>query len=187
MAAGVSHARQREVKENRWRNPALDEKARRKLSRPRKHIDDPVLHSAIEKLGAGVSVPDLTPEEQEAHRAYRRRLRQARADEARAYYRRRYWEQMATEKGRDRAREQWKQQRERLAQREPNRRLIKARQAVGLSQGSLAEAVGVSQGAVSKWERFSTVPRSEGVRRRVEELLGKVWGIATTRKGATTR
>ena len=42
VSKGVSDARQRKVKEGRWRNPALDDEARRKLSRPRKHGDDPV-------------------------------------------------------------------------------------------------------------------------------------------------
>ena len=175
VAGGVSRARQQEVTEGCWHNPALSEEARRKLSRPRKHTDDPVLHSAMEKLTAGLPMADLTTEEQEAYRAYRRRLRRARADEVRAYYRRRYRVQMATEGGRARLREKWRQQRARLEQRVPNRRLIEARQAAGLSQAALARAVGVSQTAVSKWERFGAIPRSPEVRRRVEEMLGKVW------------
>jgi DNA-binding transcriptional regulator YiaG len=175
MAAGVSDARQREVEEGTWRNPALDNEARAKLSRPRKHSDDPVLHSALEKLGAGASVSDLTPEERDAHRAYRRQLRQARPDESRAYYRQRYRQEMATESGRGRQREKWRRQREQLEQREPNHRLVAAREGAGLSQADLADLAGVSQAAVSKWERFGVVPRSSTVRQRVEELLGKVW------------
>lgn len=64
--------RLREVKEGRWRNPALTAEARQKLSRPRKHSG--ALHRAIEKLGQGMSVSQLTEEEAEAHRQYRREL-----------------------------------------------------------------------------------------------------------------
>jgi hypothetical protein len=73
QARSASLGRRREVAEGRWRNPALSEGARVKLSRPRKHEGD--LHRAIEKLKQGRSVADLTPEEAEAHRAYRRRQR----------------------------------------------------------------------------------------------------------------
>ncbi len=64
-------ARLREVEEGRWRNPALSDAAREKLSRPRKHAG--LLHRVIEKLRGG-SVRGLTPEEAEAHRAWRREL-----------------------------------------------------------------------------------------------------------------
>lgn len=64
--------RLREVESGTWRNPAKSDEARQKLSRPRKHSG--ALADAIEKLRQGVSVADLTPEEQEAHRAYRRAL-----------------------------------------------------------------------------------------------------------------
>lgn len=57
-----------------WRNPALSQKARRKLSRPRT-IADPVLHRAYERLNAGAHMADLTPEEQDACRAHRRGAR----------------------------------------------------------------------------------------------------------------
>jgi transcriptional regulator with XRE-family HTH domain len=60
-------------------------------------------------------------------------------------------------------------------QRDPNARLIAARQAASLSQEQLARHLGVSQGAVSQWERYSAVPRDEELRWRVEELLGQVW------------
>ncbi len=175
VARGVSIARQREVREGRWRNPALDEEARRKLSRPRRHGDNLVLHSAIEKLGAGMSVFDLALEEQEEHRVYQRRLRQARIDDVRAYYRQHYRKRMSTEEGRAKEREKWQRQRERLAQGEPNRQLAEARRKVGLSQRALAQAVGVSPSLVSKWERFGVLPGSDTVRGQVEQLLGEVW------------
>jgi len=63
-----------EVEAGTWRNPALSDEAREKLSRPRKHFG--VLASALEKLHQGVPVAQLTPEEQDAHRAYRRELKQ---------------------------------------------------------------------------------------------------------------
>jgi hypothetical protein len=66
-------ARLREVREGRWRNPALDDAAREKLSRPRKHVG--IIHRVLEKLRLG-SVRDLTDEEREAHNAYRRDLAQ---------------------------------------------------------------------------------------------------------------
>lgn len=69
-------ARQRELHEGNWRNPALTDEAREKLSRPRKH--DGLLHRVIEKLRRG-SVKNLTPEEQEAHRVYRRSLQKKNA------------------------------------------------------------------------------------------------------------
>lgn len=65
--------RLREVTVGTWRNPALTDQARVKLSRPRRH--DGVIHSALEKLKQGGRIADLTTEEQEAHRAYRRDLR----------------------------------------------------------------------------------------------------------------
>ncbi len=63
--------RLREVAEGRWRNPALSQEARQKLSRPRKHSG--LLADAIDKLNAG-SMADLTEEERQAYREYRRRL-----------------------------------------------------------------------------------------------------------------
>lgn len=77
ISAGVSLARKAEVEAGTWRNPALDDEAREKLSRPRVHTDDPILHSAIEKLGRGLRVNRLTPDEQRAHRAWRRNQRRA--------------------------------------------------------------------------------------------------------------
>ena len=75
----LSAERKREVAEGRWRNPALDPAAREKLSRPRRHTDNPVLHRAVERLGAGASVADLTEEEKQTWREYRRRLQRERA------------------------------------------------------------------------------------------------------------
>jgi hypothetical protein len=72
QAERARKGRLREVDEGRWRNPAYGEDAREKLSRPRKHSG--ALASAIEKLGRGLSVADLTEEEREAHRAWRREL-----------------------------------------------------------------------------------------------------------------
>lgn len=80
-------ARLREVSEKRWRNPALDDKARRKLSRPRKHSG--VLARAIDKARTG-GMAALTPAEHRAYLKWRRELRLARIDDVRRYYRERY-------------------------------------------------------------------------------------------------
>jgi acyl-CoA reductase-like NAD-dependent aldehyde dehydrogenase len=61
------------VAAGRWRNPALTDAARAKLSRPRRHTG--ALHNALEKLKRGLRVADLTAEQQDAHRAYRRQQR----------------------------------------------------------------------------------------------------------------
>jgi len=90
IGAGVSRARKAEVEAGTWRNPALTDEARRKLSRPRKHGDNPLLHRALEQLKQGRRVADLTDAEAEAHRAYRRELLAARREEANAYARRYY-------------------------------------------------------------------------------------------------
>lgn len=80
--------RKREVESGVWRNPALSTEAREKLSRPRKH--DGALHSAIENLGRGVSLTELSDAERQAYSSYRRRQRMARRDDVNAYYRARY-------------------------------------------------------------------------------------------------
>jgi len=80
--------RRREVAEGRWRNPALSDGARAKLSRPRKHKG--LLHAVIEKLRRGMSVADLFPNEQATHRAYRKQLRDARREELNRQARERY-------------------------------------------------------------------------------------------------
>ncbi len=67
--------RRREVEAGTWRNPALPDEARKKLSRPRKHRG--LLHRVIEKLRHG-SVADLTEREKRVHRAYRRSLKRRR-------------------------------------------------------------------------------------------------------------
>jgi len=85
--------RLREVEARTWRNPALTDQARVKLSRPRRHSGP--LHSALEKLKQGARVADLTPDEQAAHRAYRREQQRSR------------WESM-TEEEKARRREQYR-------------------------------------------------------------------------------
>jgi hypothetical protein len=65
--------RLREVAEGRWRNPALSEEARQKLSRPRKHTG--ALHRAIEKLRGG-KMSDLSDEERSAWYEYRKQLKE---------------------------------------------------------------------------------------------------------------
>ncbi len=82
---------------------------------------------------------------------------------------------VTTTYGRAKVRENDQRRRERLAQREPNLRLVEARRKAGLTQQALAQAVGVSRGAVSNWERFGTSPHSDVVRGQIEELLGDVW------------
>jgi len=82
-------ARLREVKEQRWRNPALDPAAREKLSRPRRHADNPLLHRAFELMRQGIKARDLPPDVRAAHNAYQRQRAAARGDELRA--KRRAW------------------------------------------------------------------------------------------------
>ena len=110
--------RRREVKAGTWRNPALSDEAKDKLSRPRKH--DPALHAVLEKLKQGIRVSELTPEEQELHRAYRRELVATRRDEVNAGYRQRYRLRQASmsEEEHEAQRAKWREQ---------NRRRSKAR------------------------------------------------------------
>lgn len=70
IGLGVSRTWKARVRAGTWRNPALSPAARAKLSRPRRHAG--ALASAIERLCAGARVSDLAPEEQAAHRTYRR-------------------------------------------------------------------------------------------------------------------
>ena len=72
QAARARLGRQREVQAGRWRNPGLTDEARAINSLPEKHNGP--LAAAIERLKAGARVADLTPEQQEAYRAYRRGL-----------------------------------------------------------------------------------------------------------------
>ncbi len=110
--------RQREVQAGTWRNPALSDEAKEKLSRPRKH--DPALHVVLEKMKQGQRLADLTPEEKELHRTYRRDLRQARRKEVNAWYRNWYRQQQASlsDEEREAQRARWREQ---------NRRRSKAR------------------------------------------------------------
>ena len=109
IGAAVSRFRRAEVEAGTWRNPALSDEARAKLSRPRKHSG--ALHSALEKLKAGCSVSDLTDEEAEAHRAYRQKLRDARRDELNAANRERYRRRQAkmTDEERVAQRQKWRE------------------------------------------------------------------------------
>jgi len=65
--------RLREVERGTWRNPALSPEAKEKLSRPRKHTG--ALADALEKLGRGVKMAELTPEERIAFHEYRQCLK----------------------------------------------------------------------------------------------------------------
>jgi DNA-binding XRE family transcriptional regulator len=159
-----------------WQNPADAPGAREKLSQPRVHGDDPVLHAALEKLRQGLGVSGLTPEEAEAHRAYRRRLRTADPERARCSGRSAYRRRVSTPEGQERERWRWQQQYERLLARPANDRMRSARERAGLSQAALAALVGVSASLVSKWERHSVMPADEEARRKVEAVLGAdIW------------
>ena len=101
--------RLREVAEGRWRNPALTDEARKKLSRPRKHSD--VLHSAIEKLRT-MKMDELTIEERDAYHAYRSELRNARRDEINRLARERYHRRQSelSPEQRKKQRKKWRRQ-----------------------------------------------------------------------------
>lgn len=116
-------ARLREVREGHWRNPAVDDRARRKLSRPRKHRG--ALHRAIEKLRLG-SMDSLTDAERRAWTKYRRGLRQARLDEIRQHDRERYRLRQArlTPDEREEQRVRWREQNKRRKKR-PRKRVPK--------------------------------------------------------------
>lgn len=107
--------RQREVADGTWRNPALTDEARQKLSRPRKHDGD--LHAALEKLRTG-SMADLTDAEAAAHREYQRSLRDARKDEINQAARERYQKQQAalTDEEREQQRQKWRNANQRRTQ-----------------------------------------------------------------------
>lgn len=108
VGAGVSRARKAEVEAGTWRNPALTAEARRKLSRPRKHQGQ--LHSVLQKLKQGQKVRDLTPEEREIHREYRRTLAARRRNEINREARRRYKQRQEamTPKERQEQRRKWR-------------------------------------------------------------------------------
>jgi hypothetical protein len=118
QASGVSRARKAEVAAGTWRNPADSPEAREKLSRPRKHDDNPVLHRALEKLKSG-TVADLTDEEAEAHRVYRRNLGAAHRAEFNARERARYRRQQETmtDAEREAQRAKWREANRRRATR----------------------------------------------------------------------
>ncbi len=65
--------RLREVAAGKWRNPGLTPEARKVNSLPRKHSGP--LAEAIERLGRGERMENLTPGQAEAYRAYRKKLR----------------------------------------------------------------------------------------------------------------
>lgn len=101
-------ARTREVAAGRWRNPALDAKARKKLSRPRKHYGR--LHRALELLRAGVKARDLPEDLRKSHQRYRRRLAKRNGAQRRAWYREWYRKRQAalTPKQRAAQRAEWR-------------------------------------------------------------------------------
>jgi hypothetical protein len=101
--------RKREVAAGTWRNPARDDAARAKLSRPRRH--EGALHSAIEKLGRGLSMADLTDEEAAAYRARAAELRAARREEINRRARERYAARQAamTDEEREAQRARWRE------------------------------------------------------------------------------
>jgi len=109
VSEGIRRARLREVQEGRWRNPGLTPEAREINSRPHKHSGP--LAEAIERFKAGARTADLTPEQQEAHRAYRRQLAAARREEINAWHRERYARIQAnlTEEERKAQSEKWRQ------------------------------------------------------------------------------
>lgn len=67
-------ARLKEVAENRWKNPAITDEARVKLSLPRKFRG--ALHSAIQKRNRGIRMPEMTSEERSQLREHQRKLRE---------------------------------------------------------------------------------------------------------------
>jgi ribosome-binding protein aMBF1 (putative translation factor) len=157
-----------------WKHPSEYPGVREKLSRPRKHADNPELHRAFEKLGQGARMADLHQVEAEAVRAYRRKIRAADPERFRRYDKRAYQRRLATEEGRAKERAKWRKEKKRLRERQPNDRLRQAREQAGLSRAALAEAVGVSAYSVGQWERYSVMPSAVEVRREVAEVLG-VW------------
>lgn len=114
QARRASLGRQREVEAGTWRNPALTDEAKAKLSQPRQHEGD--LHSAIEKLRTG-TMADLSDDEAAAYRQYRQGLRNARRDQLNAAARDRYRKQQAamTDEQREAQRQKWQQANQRRA------------------------------------------------------------------------
>jgi hypothetical protein len=111
QAERARKGRKREVREGTWRNPALTAEAREKLSRPRQHQDNPILHSAIERLKQGEQVTSLTEDEQEAYREYRRKLYEENKEAKRAWYRDYYRKRQLemTDEEREAQRAKWRE------------------------------------------------------------------------------
>ena len=116
QSKAARRGRLREVAEGRWRNPALTPEAREKLSRPRKHGDNPTLHRAIEKLRQGVRLVELPQDERDAYHQYQAQLRAARRDEVNSWYRDYYRRCMADPEKRAKIRARWRRQNQRRAQ-----------------------------------------------------------------------
>lgn len=120
ISAAQSHAsrtaRTREVKEGHWRNPALGAKARKKLSRPRKHRGR--LHRALELLRQGIKLRDLPDDLRAAHNRYRRRLAKQNGEHRRAWYREWYKKRQAqmTPESREQQRAKWRAGNQRKAE-----------------------------------------------------------------------
>ncbi len=120
ISAAQAHAsktaRLREVAAGQWRNPALDAKARKKLSRPRKHRGR--LHRALEMLREGVKLRDLPEDLRQAHNRYRRRLAKKNAAPRRAWYRAWYQKRQTqmTPEAREQQRAKWRAANRRKAQ-----------------------------------------------------------------------
>lgn len=110
QAERARKGRKREVQEGSWRNPALTEAAKVKLSRPRRHEDNLVLHGAIERLKQGDKVSDLSDQEQEAYREYRRKLYEENKEAKRAWYRDNYRKRQSemTDEEREAQRAKWR-------------------------------------------------------------------------------
>lgn len=100
-AQAAQLGRKREVDAGTWRNPALSDGARAKLSRPRKHTG--ALANAIEKLRSG-TMNDLTDKERAAYRSYRQALRSRRRVDLNRSARERYQARAANLSDEDRAR-----------------------------------------------------------------------------------
>lgn len=112
-------AMREQAKAGAWRNPALTDAAREKLSRPRRHADNPLLHRAFELMRQGVKARDLPPDARAAHNAYQRARARERGDELRAKQRRWYHSRQAqlTDAEREQQRERWRAANQRNAAR----------------------------------------------------------------------
>lgn len=121
------------------------------------------MHSAIHKLDTGARVSDLTNAERDVWHRYRRDLR-ARDPER--------WRERSREAYRRRMRDPANRAAERARGRA---RLLQSRTrlpTLALTRASLAARLGVDPETVRLWEQYSTVPRSQDLRRRIVHLLG---------------